>query len=122
MVWRNWHDHTFIAGMNGALLENVDGLDLRTISLVLDDLDKLMLEEVTTKYRGKIHWKHKVVSLGQDAEKAWVDAETPTGTVRFEADYIVGCDGANSQIRRSLFGEEFPGFTWDKQIVATNVR
>jgi hypothetical protein len=24
-------------------------------------------------------------------------------------------------VRRALFGEEFPGFTWDAQIVATNV-
>jgi 2-polyprenyl-6-methoxyphenol hydroxylase-like FAD-dependent oxidoreductase len=38
-----------------------------------------------------------------------------------EADYVVGCDG-DSIVRRKLFGEMvFPGFTWDKQIVATNV-
>jgi 2-polyprenyl-6-methoxyphenol hydroxylase-like FAD-dependent oxidoreductase len=39
-----------------------------------------------------------------------------------EGDYVVGCDGANCTVRRRLFGEmEFPGFTWEEQIVATNV-
>lgn len=40
-------------------------------------------------------------------------------TVR--GDWIVGCEGANSGVRRSLFGSSFPGKTWDAQIVATNV-
>ena len=38
-----------------------------------------------------------------------------------KAKYVVGCDGANSIVRRKLFGEEYPGFTWDAQIIATNV-
>jgi len=38
------------------------------------------------------------------------------------ADYVIGCDGANSKVRRSLFGDwNFPGFTWGEQIVATNL-
>lgn len=122
MLWRRWDDHSIIAGLDGAVLRDVDGQDLRTMSLVLHDLDQLMLDEITSKYGGLILWKHKVVDIGQDEGKAWVDVETPEGKKRMEADYIVGCDGANSQIRRSLFGEtNFPGFTWDKQIVATNV-
>lgn len=121
MVWRRWDDHSVIAGTDGSMLADVDGQDLRTVSLVLHDLDQLMLDEITSKYGGKIHWEHKVVDIGQDDGKAWVDAETPDGKVRIEADYVVGCDGANSQIRRSLFGNDYPGFTWDKQIVATNV-
>ncbi|KAK5311057.1 hypothetical protein LTR93_011844 [Exophiala xenobiotica] len=36
------------------------------------------------------------------------------------ADYVVGCDGANSLIRSSLLGDDFPGSTWDLQIIATN--
>lgn len=68
--------------------------------------------------------QHKVTpAIGQSDKAAWVDVVVPSGEVkRFEADYIVGCDGANSQIRRSLFGDwEFPGRTWDEQIIASNV-
>ncbi|KAK7214894.1 hypothetical protein V2G26_002897 [Clonostachys chloroleuca] len=37
------------------------------------------------------------------------------------ADYVVGCDGANSVIRKQLFGADFPGYTWNLTIIATNV-
>jgi 2-polyprenyl-6-methoxyphenol hydroxylase-like FAD-dependent oxidoreductase len=33
----------------------------------------------------------------------------------------LGCDGANSQVRKSLFGKEYPGETLHSQIIATNV-
>jgi 2-polyprenyl-6-methoxyphenol hydroxylase-like FAD-dependent oxidoreductase len=121
MGWRLPEDHSIITLMDTAVLDDVDGLDIRTACLVLNDLDQLMLERFLER-NGDIRWQHKVVRIGQDENKAWVDAETPQGTVRVEADYIVGCDGANSIIRRGLFGNEYPGFTWDKQIVATNVR
>ncbi|TDZ31323.1 hypothetical protein C8035_v005996 [Colletotrichum spinosum] len=40
-----------------------------------------------------------VTIIGQDDARAWVDvAEAQTGRqgARLEADYVVGCDGANS--------------------------
>jgi len=96
-------------------------MDLRMHTLVLQDLVKLMLDRVVEEHGGTVRWKHKVVGVGQDGEKAWVECETPEGRKRVEGGYIVGCDGANSAVRRGLFGEEFPGFTWDAQIIATNV-
>ena len=68
-----------------------------------------------------MEWGSKVMDIGQDEDKAWVEVEKADGRKRFEADYVVGCDGANSQVRRCLFGKSFPGKTWDEQIVATNV-
>ncbi|KAI1867487.1 hypothetical protein JX265_007289 [Neoarthrinium moseri] len=120
MAWRRYDDHTYITGMDGSILADVDGEDLRTTCLVLDELDRLMLDEFVTKYNGQVSWQHKVVDVGQDANSAWVVAETPEGQVKVHGDYVVGCDGATSQVRKSLF-DEFPGFTWDQQIVATNV-
>ncbi|KAK3368432.1 hypothetical protein B0H63DRAFT_528802 [Podospora didyma] len=67
------------------------------------------LDQSTTKYGATIEWEHKVVDIGQDADTAWVNIETPAGRKMIEGDYIVGADGANSQIRRSVFGDEFPG-------------
>ncbi|KAK3367774.1 FAD binding domain-containing protein [Podospora didyma] len=121
MCWRYPDEnHTYMAGFKADVLSDIDGQDMRTHCFVMQDLDTLMLEVATTKYGATIEWEHKVVDVGQDAGTAWVDVETPAGRKRIEGDYIVGADGANSQIRRSLFGDEFPGFTWDAQIIATN--
>ncbi|KAK0375096.1 FAD binding domain-containing protein [Colletotrichum limetticola] len=126
-VWRRLDDHGVITGFDAGVLRDVDGEDLRTTCLVLQELDQLMLDEFLNKYNGTISWEHRVVGLGQDEARAWVDVETPGSDgekqkeeKRIEADYIIGCDGANSAIRKGLFGDEYPGWTWDQQIVATN--
>ncbi|KAF4554475.1 FAD-dependent monooxygenase-like protein 5 [Elsinoe fawcettii] len=82
----------------------------------------VVLQEALAKYsHAHISYSHKVLSIEQSSEKARIVVETPQGRQTLEADYVVGCDGANSQIRKCLFGDDFPGFTWDEQIVATNV-
>ena len=121
MCWRRFGDHSYIAGFDADVISDVDGNDWRTTCMPMQDLDQLMLDLFLEKYNGQVSWEHKVTGLGQDENKAWVDVETPQGNTKVEADYIIGCDGANSQIRKSLFGNEYPGFTWDAQIVATNV-
>jgi 2-polyprenyl-6-methoxyphenol hydroxylase-like FAD-dependent oxidoreductase len=96
------------------------------ICLSLDKLCAILKEEVDQLPNVEILLGHTVTNIGQDETKAWVDvqiesANDSASTKRLEAQYIVGCDGANSQVRRSLFGDwEFPGFTWNEQIVATN--
>lgn len=95
----------------------------RTVCLPLNSLTKIVVEHLKKLPNVEIRWSHKILpTIGQDESLAWVMVQTPDGEEKFSADYIVGCDGAGSQIRRSLFGEsEFPGRTWDEQIVATNV-
>lgn len=95
----------------------------KTVCLPLNSLTKIVMEHLETQPTVEIRWSHKVLqSIGQDESSAWIMAQTPDGEEKFSADYIVGCDGASSQIRRSLFGDSnFPGRTWDEQIVATNV-
>ena len=80
------------------------------------------MQHIERQPKATVTWSRKVVGVRQDDGRAWVEVETPDGKERMEADFIVGCDGANSQVRKSLFGEKsFPGFTWNEQIVATNV-
>lgn len=123
MTWRRPDDHSVIAGFDGEVLGDMDGEDLRMTCLPLQELGRLMLDVYREKYRREVSWGHKVVAVGQNGDKAWVEVETAGGIQRVEADYVAGCDGANSCVRKSLFGNDFPGFTWDnKQIVATNVR
>jgi hypothetical protein len=75
LCWRHPEDpHAYMAGFDGSVvLSDVDGqgTDLRTHCLALQDLDQLMLEEVTGKYGGVVEWESRVVGVGQDGEGAW---------------------------------------------------
>jgi 2-polyprenyl-6-methoxyphenol hydroxylase-like FAD-dependent oxidoreductase len=118
VCWRKL-DGTYLAGLDGSIL---DGDADRLTCLPLDKLGQVLYNNLKAQPTSTIQWNYRVTDIGQDEGKAWVLVETPEGSKRLEADYIIGCDGANSQIRRSLFGDfNFPGKTWDEQIVATNV-
>lgn len=112
--WR-YIDHKLIAKIE------TDDPDFRMISLPLDELLPLIGSHLDRHPSAEILWSHKVTGLGQNAQEAWVNVETPEGEKKLSATYIVGCDGGGSKIRRELFGQSFPGRTWDEQIVATNV-
>lgn len=116
--WRKL-DGTYLAGWDCTVVK--DDVD-RLACMPLAQLDRLLYRHATALPTVKVLFGHKVVDIGQDEGKAWVEAETPDGLQRFEAEYVVGCDGASSIVRRKLFGaKDFPGWTWDTQIVATNV-
>ena len=83
------------------------------------ELSCVLFEELQKHSSATVHWGQQVVSVGQGNDKAWIEIE---GGKRLEADYIVGCDGGSSVVRKTLFGSSFPGKTWDCIIVATNVR
>ncbi|KAK5107936.1 hypothetical protein LTR62_000541 [Meristemomyces frigidus] len=75
-----------------------------------------------------IRFNHRVVGTGQDGEQAWVECEIGDDskgevvrTERISADYVVGCDGAGSAVRKSLYGHEWPGQTFDFQFIVQNV-
>ena len=54
----------------------------------------------------------KVTGLAQD--ERGVTVETEQGTL--SADYLIGCDGGRSTVRKSL-GIEFEGFTWPERFL-----
>ncbi|CAI7654857.1 hypothetical protein N7533_002391 [Penicillium manginii] len=118
-AWRKI-DTTFIAGINHDSLP--EDYPYKMVVLPLDRLGKLLYEHIQRQPTAQVKWSHRVMKIGQDEGKAWVDVETPTGLKRSEADYVIGCDGASSTVRRELFGPEYPGETLNAQIIATNVR
>ncbi|KAM5354809.1 hypothetical protein ACJ41O_001455 [Fusarium nematophilum] len=120
VAWRRL-DGTYIAGLNHE--SHKDSPD-RLTALPLNQLGELLHEHSQKFPSLKYLFNHRVTRVGQDDSKAWVVAEDvkTKEQIRLEADYVVGCDGANSIVRRALFGDlDFPGKTWDEQIVATNV-
>ncbi|KAK4119463.1 FAD/NAD(P)-binding domain-containing protein [Parathielavia appendiculata] len=97
----------------------------KIVLLPLHRLDKILESRVLEQSSAEIKYGCKVVELGEEGRrgKAWVRAgKEGGGSELVEGEYVVGCDEANSTVRRRLFGEMvFPGFTWNEQIVATNV-
>jgi 2-polyprenyl-6-methoxyphenol hydroxylase-like FAD-dependent oxidoreductase len=109
--------------LDGTVIGRLSGLNRRKdvggfIMLTVYELAIVLWEALEKLPTAKVHWGHKVVTVGQDETSAWVDCEN--GEV-FKGDFVVGCDGGSSTVRKCLFGSDFPGKTWDPIIVATNV-
>jgi len=95
--------------------EGEEELRYRMVCLPLHRLGKILEGALGEQEGAVIRYGWKVVEVGEEGGRAWVEVEKEGGgRERREADYVVGCDGANSTVRRRLFGEGvFPGFTWD---------
>jgi 3-(3-hydroxy-phenyl)propionate hydroxylase len=66
---------------------------------------------------GSVHMGVKVTGLSQDESS--VNVETDKG--RFTADYVIGCDGGRSTVRKSL-ELEFEGFTWPERFLVITTK
>lgn len=113
---------------NGDCIVSIDGLHGHAntpphVVLPVGSLSSLLLEEVQKQPSVSIHWGHQVSQLGQDSDQVWVEVvqQSTTGAKRLEADFVIGCDGGTSNVRKILFNNSFPGTTWPIQLVAVNV-
>jgi 2-polyprenyl-6-methoxyphenol hydroxylase-like FAD-dependent oxidoreductase len=77
-----------------------------------DDLAALILSHATKLHNFEIRWSHRFVGVKQNDNGVTICTVTPKGEVFLQADYVVGCDGAGSQVRRALC-IPFEGHTWD---------
>ena len=131
VCWRK-PDGTLLGGIRN------DGIKIEypMVCLPLDRLDELLLEHLrrdgeqwkaSGKGRIEVLFNHRVVALDQTEAKAKVEVEVGRrNEVKrkqwLSADYVVGADGANSGVRKLLFGDaNYPGETLKHQIIATNV-
>ncbi|MCY1126501.1 FAD-dependent oxidoreductase [Frigidibacter sp. RF13] len=81
-------------------------------------LEEYMVTACEANPRIDLRWKHKVVSLSQKEDHARLAVETPDGIFNMEADWVVACDGANSDIRK-MVGADFTGqFFQDRFLIA----
>ena len=63
-----------------------------------------------------VRFSHRLAGLAQHADRIVADIEGPDGIAPLEADWIVGCDGGRSTVRR-LAGIAFEGFTYPEQFI-----
>jgi len=68
----------------------------------------------------ELRWQSKVVNTSQDADKAVLTVETPAGTYKAEADYVIAADGARSSVRRAL-GLDFTGRVFEDHFLIADV-
>ncbi|MEZ5651483.1 MAG: FAD-dependent oxidoreductase [Burkholderiaceae bacterium] len=65
-----------------------------------------------------LRWKHKLLNLQQADDHVVLTVETPDGVFHMQADWVIACDGANSDTRR-LVGAGFTGqFFQDRFLIA----
>lgn len=68
--------------------------------------------------RVDLRWKHRLIALEQYSDHALLTIETPDGVFRTEAQWVLACDGANSDVRR-MVGAGFTGqFFQDRFLIA----
>ena len=82
----------------------------------------VILEHLAKYPHASVLWNHRLSALKDNGDSVTAVCETHINeTVHITGRYLVGADGARSTTRK-LVGCTFDGFTYDKMVVATNVR
>jgi 3-(3-hydroxy-phenyl)propionate hydroxylase len=68
-----------------------------------------------------LRWRNKVTGLEQRNDHVALTIETPDGTYRIRAQYVVACDGARSSLRQ-MVGAEFAGQVFEDQFLIADVK
>ena len=68
-----------------------------------------------------LRWRNKVVGLEQRNDHVVLTVDTPDGTYRIGANYVVACDGARSTLRQ-MVGAEFAGQVFEDQFLIADVK
>ncbi|MGY6708493.1 MAG: FAD-dependent oxidoreductase [Rhizobiaceae bacterium] len=68
----------------------------------------------------ELRFKNKVTGVSSAADHAAVDVETPDGTYRLKAQYLIACDGARSFVRQAM-GLDFAGKLFEERFLIADV-
>jgi len=63
-----------------------------------------------------VRFSHCVTGLTETADGVDVEVQSPGGVEHIRADYVIGCDGGRSAVRK-LAGIEFEGFTYPERFI-----
>ncbi len=65
-----------------------------------------------------LRWKHKLISLTRHDDYVSLQVETPDGVFTMECDWLIACDGANSNVRDMVHAEFTGQFFQDRFLIA----
>ncbi|KAG5929092.1 hypothetical protein E4U53_002524 [Claviceps sorghi] len=125
ICWRSVRTGEVLTGIDLSVVK--DDPDRMTI-LPLNKMLQIMLRHCRERYSGYVTllFRHKVIDVEQDTTSASVtievsphedEHEAKNTTIRLTADYVVGCDGGQSSVRRILFQRQWPGETFSSQLL-----
>jgi len=81
-------------------------------------LEEYMVNKCNETSRIDLRWKHKLLSVAQQDDCVILTIETPDGIFKMEADWVIACDGANSDTRKMVDGEFTGQFFQDRFLIA----
>jgi len=82
-------------------------------------LTRVIAEMLKDYPHAEIIFEAKFTEAGQNADTVTVTYDTPGGAEEITCDYLIGCDGSRSVVRKSQ-GIEFAGFTYPEQFVTVS--
>ena len=91
-----------------------------TIQLAQSKLSKLMLDAAAETGLSQVLWEHEVLSLEQDDTGVTVTVKHLQATKTFQGQFLVGCDGGKSTVRK-LLQIRLNGHSWPERFLATDV-
>lgn len=118
-TWRRADGAPIVSMEDWGLSKTDDPMVVLPVGMLVE----MMLSYAEENDKISLKWRHRVVDAGQNDFEAWVVVKKDDGTEeKITGDIVCGCDGGTSQVRKSVFGaRNFPGKTWDYQLVAANV-
>ncbi len=85
-----------------------------------DEVARIAMEHAL-KLGLELQFEEEVQSLTDHGNHVSVTTKARDDEQIYEADWLIGCDGARSTVRK-LSGIEFAGHTWPERFIATNVQ
>lgn len=84
-------------------------------------LCQILLKELETRGNVDIRFGHELIGLSQTADHVTLDIAAPSGRETLTAAFVVGADGARSQVRKSL-NLSFEGLTYPETTILATTR
>lgn len=84
-------------------------------------LEKALVDRALELDGIDLRWRNKVVGLERRNDDVRLTIETPDGTYRLDADWLIAADGARSTVR-DLMGLGFKGVTFEDKFLIADIR
>jgi len=81
----------------------------------------ILIEMLKAYPECRLLMEHRVTQVTQHGDEVTATVATPAGETSFRADWMIGCDGGRSQVRKSM-QVEFSGFTYEERFLVLSTR